>query len=165
MFQFSYSDNFGAASVRTVNVTGVTKKGRQEYLEGFCQLRMDVRTFRTDRIRGDLVDVGTGELVSVKRLLSTVRERKVMAFQPSAPSTPASTRKNWQTAVVFTGFSEAAREELEDLAEVAGWDVRSTVGSTLDYLVTGPRAGPSKVAKAEELGVTVIDEDVFRALV
>ena len=43
--------------------------------------------------------------------------------------------------------------------------MRSTVGKTLDYLVTGPRAGPSKITKAQELGVTVVDEDIFASLI
>ena len=51
------------------------------------------------------------------------------------------------------------------LAYATGWDVRTTVGSTLDYLVTGPRAGSSKVSKAEELGVSVIDEAAFRSMI
>ena len=126
---------------------------------------MDNRTFRTDRILGDLTDTETGELLPVARLLSSVRGRSNMDFKPPVPAPQKRASKEWQTAVLFTGFAAARRDELELLAESSGWDVRAAVGSTLDYLVTGPRGGPSKVAKAQELGVCVIDEDTFRALV
>lgn len=165
-FRFTYADSAGAAEPRTVDVARISSNGSLTYLEGHCHARKAERTFRTDRIRGSLTDMDSGEVVSVKRLLAEVRGRSNMAYRPEAAAKPVSTQtKEWQTAVLFTGFTAAKRDELEELAYAAGWDVRSTVGSTLDYLVTGPRAGSSKVAKAEELGVSVIDEELFRALV
>lgn len=163
-FTFSYGDQHGDYSRRTVNVSGISSNGAHSYLEGFCHDRMDERTFRVDRIRGDLTDTDTGELVPVRRLLSGVLGRGAMTFR-SAPAAPTPRApKEWQTSVLFTGFASARREALEAIAEASGWDVRSTVGSTLDYLVAGPRGGPSKRAKAHELGIAVIDEDTFRAL-
>ena len=163
-FAFSYRTQDGGYSLRTVNVTGVRSNGGHAYLEGFCHERMDTRTFRTDRILGDLMDTHTGELMSAKRLLASVRTRTRMDYAPPMPVSKSSPAKEWQTAVLFTGFSTARRDELERLAESAGWSVRVAVGSTLDYLVTGPRGGPSKISKAQELGVVVIDESTFRAL-
>lgn len=165
-FRFTYADSTGATEQRTVDVARISSNGSLTYLEGHCHARNAERTFRTDRIRGSLTDMDSGEVVPVKRLLAEVRGRSSMAYRPEAAAKPVSTHtKEWQTAVLFTGFTAAKRDELEELAYAAGWDVRSTVGSTLDYLVTGPRAGSSKVAQAEELGVSVIDEDLFRALV
>lgn len=165
-FSFTYADSMGATEQRTVDVKRISSNDRYTYLEGYCHARKEARTFRTDRIRGSLTDMDSGELIPVKRLLSKVRERTNMTFKPEAATRPAATQaKEWQTAVLFTGFAAARRSELEELAYAAGWDVRSTVGSTLDYLVIGSRAGQSKVAKAEELGVCVIDEELFRGLV
>lgn len=162
-FAFQYSDQSGQLALRTVRVTGILSNGRQEYLDGICIDRQAARTFRVDRITSDLIDQETGELVPVERLLSDIQSRSAMTY--TAPEVPkerskASTRP-WQTAVLFTGFSAKRREELEDMAFAMGWDVRSTVGSTLDVLVTGPKAGPSKVAEAEALGIEVIDEFEF----
>ena len=164
-FTFSYLAQDGGYSSRTVNVTSISSNGGHSYLEGFCHERLDHRTFRTDRILGDLTDSETGELVPVERLLSDVRGRSSMDFKPPAPAPQKRPSKEWQSAVLFTGFAAGRRHELELLAESSGWDVRATVGSTLDYLVTGPRGGPSKIAKAQELGVCVIDEDTFLAMV
>lgn len=160
--RFAYKDNTGQSLERTVKVSSISEGNGLNYLEGYCHTRQDFRTFRTDRIRGSLVDIESGEILSAKQLLSSVHPRKAMTYKPAPAVT---TKKEWQTAVLFTGFTAKRREELEELADAAGWDVRSTVGKTLDYLVTGPRAGPSKIAKAQELGVTVVDEDIFRALV
>lgn len=161
-FNFAYQDSFGQSQERTVKASSISESNGFHYLEGYCHTRKDFRTFRTDRIRGSLTDMESGEILSVKQLLSSVHPRKAMTYKPAPAVT---TKKEGQTAVLFTGFTAKRREELEELADAAGWDVRSTVGKTLDYLVTGPRAGPSKIAKAEELGVTVVDEDIFRALV
>jgi DNA ligase (NAD+) len=49
------------------------------------------------------------------------------------------------------------RDEAKDLLEKAGAKVAGSVSKKTDYVVAGADAG-SKLAKAEELGVTVIDE-------
>lgn len=41
----------------------------------------------------------------------------------------------------------------------------SAVSSKTSYLVVGEEAGPSKIAKAQSLGTSVLDEDQFFALV
>lgn len=163
-FRFSYRDQGGGYATRTVKVYGVSSNEGNAYLEGFCQERLDSRTFRTDRIRGDLTDMATGELMSIRHLLASVRERSAMTFKPK----PAATRRrstHRHEAVLFTGFSAKRRAELEAVAETAGWEVRTTVSATLDYLVAGPRGGPGKIAKADELSVCVVDEDTFLSLV
>lgn len=162
-FSFLYIDSNGEYSQRTVRVMGISRNGGQDYLDGFCLERQAVRTFRVDRIQGELIELETGELVAVPSLLAQTEKRRAMAYIPRTAAMP-STKREWQTAVLFTGFSQSQREELENMALAAGWDVRSTVGPTLDYLVTGSTAGRAKVAKAEELGVTVIDKDVFEVL-
>ncbi len=166
MFSFSYRDQEGGYLVRTVNIRRISSSGMHTYLEGFCQDRLDSRTFRTDRVRGDLTDMETGELVPVKHLLAAVRERGAMTFSPSrlGPSDRGGASTSPQTAVLFTGFSAMRRAELEEIAAAAGWDVRTRVGSTLDYLVAGSKAGPAKIAAAEEFGISVIDEELFLAL-
>jgi DNA ligase (NAD+) len=58
------------------------------------------------------------------------------------------------------GFS---REEAEAAIRSAGGKPGSSVSKKTDYLVAGPGAG-SKLAKAEQLGVNVLDAEGFRAL-
>ena len=51
------------------------------------------------------------------------------------------------------------------VTEAAGWQVRTSITKTVDYVVTGAMAGSSQLAKAGELGIAVLDEDGFRGLV
>ncbi|MEA2674751.1 MAG: ligase [Chloroflexota bacterium] len=66
--------------------------------------------------------------------------------------------------VVVTGSIEGfSREEAEAAIRAAGGKPGGSVSRKTDYVVAGPGAG-SKLAKAEELGVPVLDADGFRAL-
>ena len=59
---------------------------------------------------------------------------------------------------VLTGtFPTMTRDEAKDLLEKAGAKVAGSVSKKTDYVVAGTDAG-SKLTKAEELGVSVIDE-------
>jgi DNA ligase (NAD+) len=60
----------------------------------------------------------------------------------------------------LTGFS---REEAEEAIRAAGGHAGGSVSAKTDYLVAGEKAG-TKLAKAEQLGVPVLDEEGFRRL-
>ena len=67
--------------------------------------------------------------------------------------------------VVFTGRLERlTREEAKALAERLGATVSGSVSNKTDLVVAGPEAG-SKLKKAAELGVPVLDEAAFLELV
>jgi len=67
--------------------------------------------------------------------------------------------------VVFTGsLEQMTREEAKAMAERLGAKVAGSVSKKTDIVVAGPGAG-SKLAKAAELGVQVMDEDGWFALV
>ena len=67
-------------------------------------------------------------------------------------------------SVVVTGSIEGfSREEAEEAVRAAGGKPVGSVSKKTDYVVAGPGAG-SKLAKAQELGVPVLDADGFREL-
>ena len=57
---FTYEDSVGDVSYRTVTVHSITAN----HMKGECHDRQAERTFRLDRIIGDLTDCDTGEIMS-----------------------------------------------------------------------------------------------------
>jgi DNA ligase (NAD+) len=67
--------------------------------------------------------------------------------------------------IVFTGsLEQMTRDEAKALAERLGAAVSGSVSKKTSLVVAGPEAG-SKLAKAQELGVQVLDEAAFLELV
>ena len=68
-----------------------------------------------------------------------------------------------KTFVITGTLSDMTREEAKALLQAAGAKVSGSVSAKTDYLLAGEKAG-SKLAKAEKLGVEVIDEARLREL-
>jgi DNA ligase (NAD+) len=68
-----------------------------------------------------------------------------------------------KTVVVSGTIEGFSREQAEEAVRAAGGKAAGSVSKKTDYLVAGPGAG-SKLARAQELGVPVLDADGFRAL-
>jgi DNA ligase (NAD+) len=67
--------------------------------------------------------------------------------------------------VVSGVFSLFSRDELKTLIKDNGAKVSSSISSKTDYLVAGDNMGPSKRQKAESLGVPIISEEEFKAMI
>jgi len=66
-----------------------------------------------------------------------------------------------KTLVVTGTLAGFSRQEAEEAIRAAGGHPAGSVSAKTDYLVAGEKAG-SKLAKAEQLGVPVLDEDALR---
>lgn len=69
-----------------------------------------------------------------------------------------------KTVVATGSFERWDRKSIGEAIEAAGGKVGSSVSKNTDLLIAGEKAG-SKRAKAESLGVEIMDEDAFAALV
>lgn len=68
--------------------------------------------------------------------------------------------------IVFTGkMQRGSREEMQAQARSMGASVQSAVSSRTRYLVCGEKVGASKMKKAQQLGVTVLSEEEYLALI
>lgn len=66
--------------------------------------------------------------------------------------------------LLFTGTLSMPRSEAKRLAEQAGAEVMGSVSTKLDYLIVGEEAG-SKLDKAQKLGIQIVDEAAFQAMI
>lgn len=69
-----------------------------------------------------------------------------------------------KTFVITGTLSKWSRKEAEELVEKAGGRAAGSVSKKTDYVLAGENAG-SKLAKAEKLGVEIVDEATFAQLV
>jgi len=69
-----------------------------------------------------------------------------------------------KTFVISGVFAKHSRDEIKEIIEANGGKIASGVSARTSYLVAGDGMGPSKLEKAEKLGVTLLREDEFLAL-
>ncbi len=99
-----------------------------------------------------------------KQNLDVVERLKQHGVDVIAPKRKAATGPLAGKTFVLTGtLPNLTREEATELIVAAGGKVSSSVSKKTDYVAAGDEAG-SKLAKAEELGITVIDESALRKL-
>ena len=70
-----------------------------------------------------------------------------------------------KNVVVSGKFTLHSRDELKALIELHGGKNQSGVSSNTDFIVAGENMGPAKLQKAEKLGVKILSEQEFIALI
>ena len=68
-------------------------------------------------------------------------------------------------SIVISGTFSISRDEMKALIEANGGRNSGSISSKTAFLLAGEKPGPEKLKKAEALGVRLIDEDEFRALI
>ncbi|PKO91656.1 MAG: DNA ligase [Betaproteobacteria bacterium HGW-Betaproteobacteria-1] len=109
-------------------------------------------------------DVGPIVADSIVQFLGEAHNREVINALIAAgihweegAGTPADGVFNGKTLVLTGTLPNMSRDEAKALIEEAGGKVAGSVSRKTDYVVAGAEAG-SKLEKARELGVTIIDE-------
>ena len=110
-----------------------------------------------DAIRGYLAD--ESEIVLMDKLVKASVVPVLPAARAEAPVGPLAGK-----TIVFTGTLERrSREDAETLARTLGAKPSGSVSAKTDLLVAGPGAG-TKLERAKQLGVKVVDEEEFEAM-
>lgn len=115
---------------------------------------------------GPATAAGLRSVFSGNVLQETVRLLGERGVRPEAPEPAAEAAPGGPLSgrtVVLTGTLSVPRAEVRAQLEAAGARVTGSVSRSTDYVVAGEAAG-SKLRQAQELGVTVLDEDGLRDL-
>lgn len=115
--------------------------------------------------------IGPGTAVSVTSWFANEKNRAVLEklraaglrFTKTRPTKAGSTLLAGLTFVITGTLPTLSREEAKALIAAHGGKVTGSVSKNTDYLVAGESAG-SKLAKAQQLGVPILDEDALRQL-
>lgn len=111
----------------------------------------------------DLMEVLAGRSPDAPAVAPVVAPAKKKAKAADAPAVQSIPSMAGLVVVVTGAFSGISRADIESVLVASGATVGSGVTKKTDLLIAGDKAG-SKLAKASELGVRVMSEDGFRAL-
>ena len=90
-------------------------------------------------------------------------KEKGLKFRMDASESRVSDSLSDKTIVISGNFG-ISREKMKELIMVHGGKVASSVSSRTSFLLAGTKPGPEKLKKCEQLGVPVLSEDAFKAL-
>ena len=69
-------------------------------------------------------------------------------------------------SVVISGkFAGRSRDDMKALVEEHGGRNLAAVSANVDFIVAGENMGPAKLQKAQKLGITILSEEEFMALI
>jgi len=162
--KFSYKDSKGDVSEREL----VQWSENSIYIQGRSTNDSFPKTFRKDRIIKVLfgAELLLHDAAPPAPKLQSKPKASALAALEAASSTPQpKTPLGGVNQILFTGFVAAHRAELEQQALDFGLKVMSTPGKTLTFLCYGDNAGPTKVARALEVGAFIIDSEQFMNLI
>lgn len=119
---------------------------------------------------------GIGEVVAASIVnyfadsnnIALLQDLKELGITPEAPA-PKPVRLegtpdlSGKTFVLTGSLPSLSRDEAKEMIELAGGKVSGSVSKKTSYVVAGSEAG-SKLDKAQELGVSILDEEGLRSL-
>jgi DNA ligase (NAD+) len=119
----------------------------------------------------EVADVGPIVAKSLRTFFDQAHNREVVeqlracgvTWPEGPPAARAPTPFSGKTFVLTGTLPTLGREEAKALIELAGGKVAGSVSKKTSYVVAGAEAG-SKLDKAQELGITVLDEAGLQAL-
>lgn len=163
----------GSLTIRHVGSSASEILAKQfQSIEALTEASLEeIETFKVD---GNESGIGTEIAKSVYEFLHNERGRAIiddlrklgvlMTEETTKPSPAAADSPFAGKTVVVTGTLENySRTEAQDLIKQRGGKATSSVSSSTDFLLAGEKAG-SKLAKAEKLGVPIIDEQEFQLM-
>ena len=100
-----------------------------------------------------------------QRLVERLQNAELQFAIPEEQLIGKTDKLSGQSFVISGVFDRHSRDELKELIEKNGGKNSGSVSSKTNYLLAGEGMGPSKRQKAEDLGVQIISEADFEAMI
>jgi DNA ligase (NAD+) len=100
-----------------------------------------------------------------QQIIASLQEHGLQLARNTIDEQPISDKLKGQNFVISGVFERHERDELKLLIEQNGGKVLSGVTGKTHFLLAGAGMGPSKLQKAEALGVQIIDEKQFEEMI
>ncbi len=106
------------------------------------------------------------EYFADERNLQIIERLRTAGLQLTAKErTKASNALEGLTFVISGSFANHSRDELKALIDANGGKNLAAVSANTSYLLAGDKIGPAKLQKANKLGIKIISEDEFIAMI
>ncbi|EKO3973975.1 hypothetical protein FNO25_001962 [Vibrio fluvialis] len=155
-FICTYVNSSGVGSVQHLTNAKLDDEDHPHYVQGFCVQANHPKTLRYDRVVQVFDSFDDAKSTFGDENYKLPQYNKAPSNRYSSPET---------MDVCFTGFSKADKDSLTQLAENNSMFVRSSVTKHLDILCYGYNAGPTKLTKALEQGVFILNKEQFEVMV
>jgi len=116
-----------------------------------------------ERIAQSVIDFFSNDIN--KQTIERLKAYGVQMVLEEKESTVVSDLLKGKTIVVSGVFTQVSREELKQMIEDHGGKNGSSISSKTDYVVAGDKMGPSKLEKANQLGITILTEEAFLMMI
>ncbi len=151
-----------------IGIPNVGRKTARDLAQHFRSLDA-VKTATADELIaitdvGDTVAASVVEYFSFPESLTMIERLLEAGVSPVYESDAASDRLQGKTIVVTGTLPTLSRQEAEALIAAHGGKAASSVSKKTDFVLAGEKAG-SKLKKAQELDISVLDEAAFLSMV
>lgn len=100
-----------------------------------------------------------------RSIIERLRDAGLQLSVPQEEDRPTSNILTGKTIVISGTFAHNSRDRYKELIELNGGKNSGSISKKTDYLLAGDNMGPAKLEKATSLGVPIIDEDTFLAMI
>ena len=98
-------------------------------------------------------------------IVERLRAAGVQMAAEEPAETPGSDLLGGKTFVISGVFAKHSRDQYKEMIEQHGGKNAGSISRKTDYVLAGENMGPAKLQKAQSLGIEIIDEDKFLAMI
>ena len=100
-----------------------------------------------------------------RNIIARLREAGVRMEVSATRAAETTNRLNGASIVISGTFVHHSRDQYKELIELNGGKNVGSISKKTDYVLAGANMGPAKLEKASKLGIPIIDEDQFLAMI